>query len=102
MPWRRVVIEDSAAKASLGALVFEAAIFELGTEDGFQPGDCSLDERATMVARSFLPLLPAHPANGTDRLVPSQARARGVRVPLDLRVVTRSNSRRQRSFSRDR
>src|SRR5688572_11177030 len=93
MPGPRVVIEDSAAKASLGALVFKAAVFELRTEDGFQPGNGGLGERATMVARSFLPLLPTQLANRADRLVSSQARARRVRVPLDLRVVTRSDAR---------
>src|SRR5262245_49452282 len=52
------LIEDSAAQTSLGALVVKVAVFELWTEDGLQPEDGGFGERATMVARRFLPLLP--------------------------------------------
>ena len=62
-------IDDFAAEAGFGLLVFENAIFQVTARDLFHPVHGRLRQASAMIAHFFLPTLASSLANAPNRLV---------------------------------
>src|SRR6266487_3534839 len=67
-------VERQATNKSLGRLSFQPASRKLVTKDGFQAEHDGFSQRANMVARIILPLLPSMLANVTQVFISLETR----------------------------